>query len=54
MTVINIYNVCDKHKLGLGCGNHCHIINDCNACYKAMENTARTILQATKAKRKLN
>ena len=44
MTVINSY-ICEVHQLGLGCDSHCHIMNDCAACYQVMEATAKTVLK---------
>jgi len=54
MTSINIYNVCEDHRLGLGCSEHCHIMNDCDPCYAVMENTAQTMLRKARESRHQN
>jgi len=51
MTNISIYNVCEAHKLGLGCLDHCHIMNDCNSCFKAMKITALQVLRKARKTR---
>ena len=48
------FNVCDTHKLGIGCAEHCHIMNDCAPCYAAMEITALTVLKTTRELRRSN
>ena len=45
MTNISIYNVCETHRLGIGCKDHCHIMNECGPCYKAMKITALEVLR---------
>ena len=53
MAITNIY-ICDAHKLGLGCKNHCHIVNDCAACYTAMKANAQNVLSSMRKQRQIN
>ena len=51
MNVTSIY-ICDTHKLGLGCKNHCHIINDCTTCLTAMKVNAQNVFATMRKQRK--
>ena len=51
MTNISIYNVCEAHKLGIGCKDHCHIMNECGPCYEAMKITALQVLRKARKTR---
>ena len=52
MADIATYNVCKKHRLGRGCADHCHIMNDCDPCYAVMENTAEIMLRKAREYRR--
>ena len=54
MTNISIYNVCETHRLGIGCKDHCHIMNECGPCYKAMKITALEVLRNARKIRRMN